>query len=112
MPLNIDFDQYTNGDAGFERELVLLMITDIQEFQQSLANAVLLKDPVLFLKGCHKANTSLCMVNDHDFMDLLDELKSLLVEDKINSRQMLAEKTLLFNKRCKDLCKGLAELHH
>ena len=109
-PLNIDFDQYTDGDADFKQELVSLMIDDIGELQKSLAQATASNDPEIFLRGCHKSKTTVEMVSDKDLTLLLAEMGEQIIQDKYLRSAVLQDKILLFNKLTYVLLKSLSGL--
>jgi len=108
--LNIDFDQYTDGDAEFKQELVSLMIDDIGELQKSLGQATASNDPGIFLRGCHKSKTTVEMVNDKELTLLLAEMEEQIIQDKYRRSAVLQDKILLFNKLTRVLLKSLSGL--
>jgi len=108
-PLSIDFDQYTDGDATFKKELVSLIMVDIDEVQKALKDAVQLNDPDVFFKGCHKAKTTINMVNDPDVIRLLEELKVQMTDANHRSAAFEAQ-ILQFNGLCEDLLMSLSSL--
>ncbi len=75
-PLNIDFDQYTDGDIEFKNELVSLMIIDLRDLQKSLVLATQSNNPEIYLKACHKARTTVVILNDPELILVLEELKT------------------------------------
>ena len=109
-PLYIDFDQHTDGDAEFKRELVSLIIADITELQKSLVAATRSNNPDVFLKGCHKSKTTVEIVNDKEFSLLLEELEAKIVQEKYFRSAVLEEQILLFNKLSTDVLESLSEL--
>src|SRR5258706_7948001 len=109
-PLDIDFHQYTDGDADFKRELVSLMVNDIAEMQKSVMQALDMNNPDLFLRALHKSKTTINMVNDSEMVLLLEDLKSCAVEG--NKGDACSEdKILRFDKLCDDVCKSLSSLN-
>src|SRR5258706_7473393 len=110
-PLHIDFDQHTDGDAGFKKELVALMMEDIAELQKSLEVATRSNNPDVFLKGCHKSKTTVDMVNDKELNRLLEELEARIVQEKYIRSAVLEEQILLFNKLSTDVLESLSELN-
>jgi hypothetical protein len=74
-PLSIDFDQYTDGDAEFKSELVVLMIDNIKELKQSLSESIKVGGPDLFRKTCHKVKPTLSMIDDAEYNDIIEVLK-------------------------------------
>jgi hypothetical protein len=74
-PLSIDFDQYTDGDAEFKNELIVLMIDNIKELKESLAVATKAENSDGFRKTCHKVKPTLCMIDDAEYNDIIEVLK-------------------------------------
>ena len=109
-PLYIDFDQHTDGDVEFKKELVALMIEDIGELQKSLVTATQSNNPDVFLKGCHKSKTTVDMVNDKELNLLLEDLEARIVQEKYSRSAVLEEQILLFNKLSTDVLESLSEL--
>ena len=100
--LSIDFDVYTEGDDAFKRELVLLMLSNIYEFMQSLQKAIEYNDMGIFRKVYHKIKPTLSIIDDKDFFNLIEELKfETLPSDKRNSN------ISLFTKFCERIIGGL-----
>jgi hypothetical protein len=73
--LSIDFDLYTDGDPEFKSELIVLMLDNIKELQQSLNNAKENNDAEIFRKTCHKIKPTLSMIDDAEFNDIIEVLK-------------------------------------
>jgi hypothetical protein len=78
-PLSIDFDLYTDGDSDFKNELVVLMIDNIKELKQSLAEAGKSNNPETFRKACHKVKPTLSMIDDAEYNDIIEVLKCQIV---------------------------------
>ena len=75
-PLYIDFDQYTDGDADFKKELVVLMIDNLKEILAALKEATQKNMPDIFEKTCHKIKPTLSMLEDQDFMEIIHRIKA------------------------------------
>lgn len=75
--LNIDFDQYTDGDDQFKSELILMVIQNIEELRESLKDALTL-GAQKFLDTCHKITTTVSMINDQEFENALSVLRDHL----------------------------------
>lgn len=90
-PLSIDFDMYTDGDAAFKREIVLLMINNIVELQQALNVVNEQGNTTLFAKTCHKVASTLTMLEDVEFMDTINKIKDpdISLEEKQHSIKSL-----------------------
>ena len=75
-PLYINFDQYTDGDADFKKELIYLMIDNLNELQSSLKEATALNKLEIFEKTCHKIKPTLSMLEDKDLIETIHVLRS------------------------------------
>lgn len=75
-PLFINFDQYTDGDADFKKELIYLMIDNLKEVQSSLKEASQKNKLEIFEKTCHKIKPTLSMLEDKDLMESIQTIKS------------------------------------
>jgi hypothetical protein len=73
-PLSIDFDLYTDGDLEFKKELVVLMIDNLRELQQSLKAADQQNNLDIFRKTCHKIKPTISMLDDQDLNVNIDEM--------------------------------------
>lgn len=75
-PLFINFDQYTDGDTDFKKELIYLMIDNLKEVQVSLSEAIQKNKLEIFERTCHKIKPTLSMLEDKDLMESIHEIKS------------------------------------
>jgi hypothetical protein len=73
-PLHVDFDKYTDGDADFKKELVVLMIDNISELMQCLKSAE--KDTQNFQKVVHKIKPTIEMLEDSELNATINNIKS------------------------------------
>lgn len=73
-PLFIDFDQYTDGDDDFKKELVKLMVDNIRELKEALETAE--QDVQFFQRVSHKTKPTIEMLNDKAFEDLIAQVKT------------------------------------
>lgn len=73
-PLFINFDQYTDGDNDFKKELVTLMIDNIRELKEALETAG--QDVQFFQKVTHKIKPTIEMLDDKEFEDLILQVKT------------------------------------
>ena len=76
-PLFIDFDQYTDGDVEFKKELIYLMIENLTELKDSLSEAIKRNKLELFDKTCHKIKPTLGMLGDNDLMESIQSIRNL-----------------------------------
>jgi hypothetical protein len=79
-PLFIRFDDYTDGDAGFKKELIELMIDNLVELRQTLRLASQQNDVHLFRRVCHKIKPTLDMLGDRELLDTIEDLKSMTAD--------------------------------
>lgn len=73
-PLHLNFDLYTDGDAEYKRELGLLIIANLREFQRALPASLLSQNKELFVKACHKMKVTLSMLEDNELNNTIDAL--------------------------------------
>lgn len=78
-PLHIDFDVYTEGDDAFKEELGMAILKNMEEFRQTLPDAIQQGNPQLFLQGCHKVKVSLSMLADQEFDEIIEKLQKGIV---------------------------------
>jgi hypothetical protein len=97
-PLFIDFDEYTDGDAEFKKELVVSMVSNLQELQQVLPEALQNNDVALFNKLCHKIKVTLEMLKDEELLETIEQLKTN-IKDSLKVRAL--------DRICADIIKSL-----
>lgn len=73
-PLHLNFDLYTDGDPEYKRELGLLIIANLREFQRTLPASFLSQNKELFVKACHKMKVTLSMLEDNELNNTIDAL--------------------------------------
>ncbi|HEY8934704.1 MAG TPA: hypothetical protein VIM65_05765, partial [Cyclobacteriaceae bacterium] len=96
--LNINFDLYTDNDPEFKKELIGLVINDLKELQASCSSAITIHDPEIYRSTCHKIVSTLSMINDQEFADAIEALKTQNPgEDQVT----------LFNKLSDEIIKSL-----
>jgi hypothetical protein len=96
--LFIDFDAYTDGDAEFKAELIVLMIDNLMELQETLQRAVKNNDNKLYHGVCHKIKATIEMLADPEFSQAVEALKVSLAD---------AEKVVLLLSISTDIMEGL-----
>jgi len=101
-PLYIDFNQYTDGDADFKKELVVLMIDNLREILASLKEATQKNTPEIFEKTCHKIKPTLSMLEDQDFMEIIHRVKAEFSDTPQKDQHVSA-----FNTTCIQIIKSL-----
>ncbi len=96
--LSIDFNLYTDNDAGFKQQLIDLMIENLQELQHAYGASVEQKDSTCFSKACHKVKTTIIMLEDKELIALIEDLKRFDAN---------AEKVPLLNGLCTEIIDSL-----
>jgi hypothetical protein len=96
--LLIDFDAYTDGDAEFKGELIVLIIDNLMELQETLQRAVTGNDVKLFHGVCHKIKATVEMLADPELTQTITELKVALTD---------AAKVTLLNNICIQIIESL-----
>lgn len=79
--LSVDFDQYTDGDAAFKKELIFLMIENLKEIQDSVLEAMQNNSIDLFEKTSHKIKPTLAILEDRELMESLEAVRSEFYND-------------------------------
>lgn len=79
-PLLIDFDKYTDGDPDFKNALISHLIDNVKELQQSLPDMGS-NTSINFIQVLHKIKTTLTMLNDSEFIQTLEEIKSSIISN-------------------------------
>jgi hypothetical protein len=77
-PLLIDFDAYTDGDNDFKKELIDLMIDNLEELRQVLRQ----QDADLYRKVCHKIKATVVMLEDEEFQRMINDLQVRISDEK------------------------------
>lgn len=93
-------DIYTAGDPDFKLKLMKLIIENLQELQLSLSEAIQHNDPAIFSKACHKAKTTVAMLDINELSSVAAEPeKTMQAQDKAN----------VFFKLCDNLIRNLGD---
>jgi hypothetical protein len=80
-PLNIKFDIYSDSeDNEFKSELVFLMKGSVHELREAATNAFQSRSAEVFKKASHKAKSTLILLDDAEFYDVVEEIKQHLVD--------------------------------
>ena len=107
--LNIDFDQYTDGDERFKSELILMIIENIEELRQSLKDAITF-GAQNFLDTCHKITTTVSMINDREFENALSVLRNHLKSKAPIEDTSFKVKLGFVDSRCEAFVKSLQKI--
>jgi CheY-like chemotaxis protein len=108
---SISLDQYTDGDPGFQSELVSLLIDNIRELEQSFNETLGLDDPKIFIACCHKSSTTLGMLADSQFAFFVEDLKTKLTNQDKNPMEVFHEGSLQFHALCADIVTSLEQVN-
>jgi hypothetical protein len=101
-PLFINFDQYTDGDNEFKKELIHLMIDNLKEIQHALKEATRNNDLEIFEKTCHKIKPTLSMLEDKDFIESIQFIKAQFSNTKDKEQS-----TSAFSTACDQIIRSL-----
>jgi hypothetical protein len=96
--LLIDFNAYTDGDAEFKAELIVLMIDNLMELQETLQRAVKNNDIKLYHSVCHKIKATIDMIADPELTQTIADLKVALTD---------ATKVVLLENICAEIIASL-----
>jgi hypothetical protein len=80
-----NFELYTNGDVNFQKELIDILILNLQEVLQSLAEAKDQQETLIYRKACHKSNTTLLMFADPELISTIVDLKTNIHDVQLSS---------------------------
>lgn len=75
-PLLIEFDQYTDGDLPYKKELILMMIADLKEIQDAILIDMQKNSMDTFAETSPKINATITMLNDTELTESLQAVKS------------------------------------
>jgi hypothetical protein len=95
MAFVVDLDLYTDGDPELRSELIVMMIDNIRELQQTL----LKNDFDIFRKVSHKVKPTIIMLNNKELTDTIEAIAQTNNKEKITQ----------FNSLCKGVIKGLED---
>lgn len=100
-PLHLNFDLYTDGDADYKRELGLLIIANLREFQRTLPASLLSQNKDLFVKARHKMKVTLSMLEDNELNNTIDALAKSIGKGNQDHG------TLALSRRFEEICELL-----
>jgi len=104
-PLSIDFTLYTDGDSVFKKELITLMIENIRELLSAQRQAEYQHDLSLFLKVCHKVNSTLDILNDNELRTIIHQMSGAAETSDAWKPLHIA----LLHKLCNEIVKNLEQ---
>jgi response regulator RpfG family c-di-GMP phosphodiesterase len=74
-PLFVNFDLYTQGDADYKKELISLLIDNLDELQRSISNASSQDGLKTLNHVFHKIKIAISILNDPELTRVLEEVK-------------------------------------
>jgi CheY-like chemotaxis protein len=83
-PLRLKLDLYADNDPEFQRDLVLLMITNLRELQQASYKAYYADDVRALQTVVHKVKSTLILLDDMEYSYIVDDLKQSFLHGEKN----------------------------
>jgi hypothetical protein len=80
-----NFELHTNGDPAFQRELIPVLILNLSDLSESLAEARNKGEALIYRRACHKINTTLIMLGDSELTSAVVELKTDIYNEQLSS---------------------------
>ncbi|MEO5979887.1 MAG: hypothetical protein ABIS36_13385 [Chryseolinea sp.] len=74
--ITIDFDQFSENDPAFKRQMIDLMIENLEELESAYYQSSNSNDPSFLSKAYHKVKTTLVMLNDEELDAVIEDLKN------------------------------------
>jgi hypothetical protein len=108
-PLNIKFEVYSDGDDfEFKTELIALMKDSVRELQTAAANSFNLRNPEIFRKAAHKAKSTLVLLDDNEFIAVVEAFKNQMVSyDDRSDEELNPYKINKLNEVCESIVESL-----
>lgn len=88
--LYVDFALYTDGDTAIKRELIMLMIENLNELEESFHRSREIKNPVVFLEALHKVKPAIAMLNDPELNRVIQDLVASVDDGSIARFQQIS----------------------
>lgn len=94
-------EAYTQGDSDFKRELVRLILKNLDELKLALNNSIRQTDSNAFAHATHKSKTTLVMLGDEEYIGLTEDLNvslskgvfgSIALKEKMDAFLYLTDK--------------------
>jgi hypothetical protein len=101
-PLNIDFDLYTDNDEDFKHQLLILIISNLNELQQAMFFSLQNNEVESFSKASHKVHATLVILEDPELDYAIAEMKATLALSPENNDSVLQKVSVL-----EELCNGI-----
>jgi CheY-like chemotaxis protein len=74
----LNFAEYSHGDVEFERQLAASVLKNLEELKVSIGRSLESKSPKEFEKFLHKSKTTLSIIGDSDFINVIQKLQQLM----------------------------------
>ncbi len=74
-PLNINFDLHTEGDPELKKELLSLLISNLEELQHGISSIDTPDGYTMLTTTFHKVKIAISILNDSEFNQVLEEIK-------------------------------------
>lgn len=103
-----DLNLYTEGNEEFKKEFAGLLINNINELTSSLDQAVASGDGSTFSSVSHKVKTTIGMLGDEEFGEVVTRLKDLVVAQRVQTNEFI-NKRKQFDNIAREIIEGLQE---
>jgi len=78
QPLSAKIDAFTDNDPEFKQELMVLMVQNLRELQEAVAQLLSRSQFPYFEKIAHKTKSVLLILDDYELNTVIEELKIIL----------------------------------
>ncbi len=82
----LNLEDYTMGDEELAKQLATLITKNLEELGNSLEESVKTKDAGCFRKAVHKMSTSLAIIDNAEFNEVIKRLKELLISGEPSAK--------------------------
>jgi hypothetical protein len=103
QPLSAKLDAFTDNDPEFKQELMVLMIQNLRELQEAVAQLLSRSQFPYFEKIVHKTKSVLLILDDHELNTVIDELKitlensgDIVLREKINKFKHVSDNIIKY----------------
>lgn len=97
-PVQINFELYIDSDdVEFKLELILLMISNIEELKDAAGHSWKNRDINCYNASTHKTRSTVMLLDDSEFNHAIEEVRIHLVSDTTESQSHVLNH---FNKLC------------
>jgi PAS domain S-box-containing protein len=103
----VSLDMYTEGNMDFKKELIGHLMKNIEDLKTSLEISVKEKRSDAFQTAAHKCRTTLTMLQDHELLRVVDEVRVALEKERNGGLSTILDQK--FSKLVRETMEGLAE---